>query len=244
MPDMMEPKSAARRVSTVSAVANHHSGPVPVIGEPGLRAAQPLPLPAGGSPRRSSPPRFPIGSNGPASVSQPARLGSPDEVIADVRLGHSFDVFYAAARDGIAKVLTVTIGDADLAAEATDEAMVRAYQRWDRVGPLENPGGWVYRVALNWATSGLRRTRRATSRRVEHERPSAPPAAVDPLIDEALAALSVDHRAVVVCRYLLGWSEAQTAEALRLRPGTVKSRLSRATHLLQTRLAPLRDPER
>jgi len=53
--------------------------------------------------------------------------------------------------------------------------------------------------------------------------------------------LAIDHRAVVVCRLLLGWSEAQTAEALAIRPGTVKSRLSRASKQLERRLRHLRD---
>ena len=43
-----------------------------------------------------------------------------------------------------------------------------------------------------------------------------------------LVALKNDHREVVVCRYLLDLSEAETAAALGVRRGTVKSRLSRA----------------
>jgi len=37
-----------------------------------------------------------------------------------------------------------------------------------------------------------------------------------------------------VCRYLLDWSEFQTAEALQIAPGTVKSRLSRGLDRLAT----------
>lgn len=51
--------------------------------------------------------------------------------------------------------------------------------------------------------------------------------------------LTVDQRAVVTCRLLLGMSEAETAAALRIRPGTVKSRLHRATQRLQSLLRPL-----
>jgi RNA polymerase sigma factor (sigma-70 family) len=43
-------------------------------------------------------------------------------------------------------------------------------------------------------------------------------------------------RVVVACRYLLEMSEAETAEALGLRAGTVKSRLSRALVRLRTDL--------
>jgi RNA polymerase sigma-70 factor (ECF subfamily) len=115
--------------------------------------------------------------------------------------------------------------------------MVRAYQRWDRVSTLDNPAGWVYRVGLNHARSRLRRLLR---------RPPPPHTiaaeftVADPAIERALARLSVDHRAVVVCRHLLGWSEAQTAAALELRPGTVKSRLTRALTRLEAELHHLR----
>lgn len=50
------------------------------------------------------------------------------------------------------------------------------------------------------------------------------------------------HRSVVVCRYLLGWSVAETAQALGVREGTVKSRLHRAMQSLQSALSHL-DPE-
>jgi RNA polymerase sigma-70 factor (ECF subfamily) len=57
----------------------------------------------------------------------------------------------------------------------------------------------------------------------------------------ALAELEVRQRAVVVCRYVLGWSEAETAAALSISAGTVKSRLHRANRQLSSRLAHLRD---
>ena len=56
-----------------------------------------------------------------------------------------------------------------------------------------------------------------------------------------LAALDTKHRSVVVCRHLLGWSVAETATALGLREGTVKSRLHRALQTLQSTLQHL-DP--
>jgi DNA-directed RNA polymerase specialized sigma24 family protein len=66
------------------------------------------------------------------------------------------------------------------------------------------------------------------------------PPMAEPAVAAALAALPPNHRAVVVCRLMLGWSELQTAEALRIRPGTVKSRLHRANTRLQSELHHLR----
>lgn len=168
------------------------------------------------------------------------------ETQLDVRLTSDqlraeFHDFYARSRDRVGRALALTLHDADLAADSVDEAMVRAYQRWHKVRSLENPAAWTYRVGLNHARSRLRRV----ARKLAFGTVARPEATIgepftEPAIAAALAGLSVDHRSVVVCRLLLDWSEAETAVALRLRPGTVKSRLSRALAQLEPRLAHLR----
>jgi RNA polymerase sigma factor (sigma-70 family) len=55
-------------------------------------------------------------------------------------------------------------------------------------------------------------------------------------LDDSLRRLPYDQPAVVVLRYWLGLSEAEIAEALDCRPGTVKSRLSRALRALRKEL--------
>tara|TARA_B100001778_G_scaffold107362_1_gene87918 strand:+ start:133 stop:405 length:273 start_codon:yes stop_codon:yes gene_type:complete len=51
---------------------------------------------------------------------------------------------------------------------------------------------------------------------------------VDVDLERALDNLTPTHRKVVVARFFMEWSVEETAEALGIRPGTVKSRLSRA----------------
>ena len=155
--------------------------------------------------------------------------------------GHSpvtidFSTFFADHQRPIASALALTLRDDVLAADATAEAMARAYQRWDDVGRYANPAGWVYRVGLNWARSRRRTWMREVFRSESPDREAPPAPDVDPTLDQALAALPVEQRSVVVCRYLLDWSEFQTAEALQIAPGTVKSRLSRALDKLAVSL--------
>jgi RNA polymerase sigma factor (sigma-70 family) len=150
-----------------------------------------------------------------------------------------FDAFYRRARTSIGRALALALGDADLATEATDEALARAYERWAKVSTLDRPEGWVYRVGLNWATSVLRRRR--NHQQLYVAAPVESPVITDPAVHASIAELDIDHRAVVVCRHLLGWSVAETAAALRIREGTVKSRLHRANRILQSRLQHL-DP--
>jgi RNA polymerase sigma-70 factor (ECF subfamily) len=174
----------------------------------------------------------------PAHVPAPTgERDTPEPAHAD-----SFDAFYRARRTSIGRALALAIGDVDLAGDATDEAMARAYERWAMVSRLDRPEGWVYRVGLNWSVSILRRRRRSPHRLYEPAAVDGPQVA-DPDVRDALGALDVKHRSVVVCRHLLGWSVADTATALGVREGTVKSRLHRALQILHSRLGPLRDLE-
>jgi DNA-directed RNA polymerase specialized sigma24 family protein len=158
---------------------------------------------------------------------------SIDLTVVSISPPRDFEAFYREAYADIARALTATLGDFDLAQEATDEAMVRAYVRWEKVRSYDNPGGWVYRVGLNWARSARRRLTRVLP---FHERRVVDPPTSDPAHYAALRDLDVSLRAVVVCRLLLDWSVDQTATALRLKPGTVKSRLHRAIGQLERTL--------
>lgn len=165
--------------------------------------------------------------------------GDPDALhgsrsTADQSLG--FAEFYSVHHGTIARALALTLGDTQLGVEATDEAMTRAYQRWYTVRQYNNAPRWVYRVGLNWARSFHRRSRRSVSSPFVETRSSVDPSPGDPALAAALASLAPKHRSVVVLRYLLDWSVEQTADALEIAPGTVKSRLHRALNQLEAQL--------
>jgi len=60
-----------------------------------------------------------------------------------------FDAFFLARYDSLTRSLAAAFGDREIAAEAVQEAFVRAYTRWRRVRRLDNPTAWVRRVAIN-----------------------------------------------------------------------------------------------
>ena len=157
------------------------------------------------------------------------------DVTAAVQAAPVFDDFYAANAARIGRALDLTLQHPELAEDALNEAMTRALQKWKQVGAYANPSGWVYRTAMNWARSWLRRRRRERDRPL-YQRPVDPFAAIEPGLAAALAGLSEDHRAVVVCRFHLDWTTAETADALGVAEGTVKSRLSRAIDQIRTEL--------
>jgi len=131
-------------------------------------------------------------------------------------------------------------GNAADAEEAVQDAFLKAYRalgRFRRGAPFRP---WLLRIVANEARnrrrSAARRERLALRAAAEVRPGDAVPSPEAALLageqrERLLAAvesLPDDQRDAVACRYLLGLTEAETAAALGVRAGTVKSRLSRA----------------
>lgn len=170
-----------------------------------------------------------------AGLTVGAAEGAPDtESIRFDAVAIRFEDFYAAHRDEMARALGLALRDASLGAEAADEAFARACQRWGQVSTYTNPQGWIFRVGLNWARSWLRRVRRERERRPLLAQPhSTEDRTRDLDLERALETLNDAHRAVIVARFYLDWSVDETAAALGIASGTVKSRLSRGLEQLR-----------
>ncbi len=149
-----------------------------------------------------------------------------------------FDDFFRAHHPAVVRSLSLALGNDQLGRDAASEGFAKALQRWGRVSQFDNPQGWVYRVGLNWGRSRWRRTRREVSDQVTSDarRSMVDPEPHDPRLVPAVRGLSVEHRSVIIARFYLDWSEQQIADALGIRPGTVKSRLSRALERLAAEL--------
>lgn len=155
--------------------------------------------------------------------------GERTDVVANAA---AFERFFEREWDGVYRPLAVTLGDPELARDATAEAMARAFEHWSRVQHYRNPAGWVHRVGLNWARSRFRHTRREVlGGKAEPTSPHWEPS--DPAMSNALKRLPIKFRSVVVLRYLADWSQEQIADALGIPVGTVKSRVHRALSLLR-----------
>jgi RNA polymerase sigma-70 factor, ECF subfamily len=137
----------------------------------------------------------------------------------------SFDDWYVEQHPRLMSTLVLLCGDEWLAAEATDEAFVRALERWDRVSQMASPGGWTYRTALNVVRRSKRRD--ALERRlVSRLAPSANlPPAWDPDVVGALSRLPPRQRLAVVLHHVADLTVADTAVAMDVRPGTVMATL-------------------
>ena len=140
----------------------------------------------------------------------------------------------AHSRTAIVRAVVLVVGNPDLGREASDEAFTRALDKWEQVSTYANPAGWVYRVALNWVRSRLS-TRGASERRSFVE-PWYEDRVPEPELLAAVEALPFKFRSVVVARFFLDWSIEQTAEALAIPQGTVKTLQHRAVARLRTSL--------
>lgn len=122
----------------------------------------------------------------------------------------------------------MAIGDADLADDAIDEAMTRALAMWGRIGDYECPEGWVYRVGLNYSRDRFRRRRYELPQQIVEDALTTQDQQQDLDLIQAVGQLPVKYRGVIVARYYLDWSTTDTARALGIAEGTVKSRIARA----------------
>lgn len=151
--------------------------------------------------------------------------------------GRLADLFQTHASDAVRLAYLLT-GDRDLAQDLVQDAFVRLCGRFI---DLRHPDGFSHylrRTIVNLATSHFRRrkTERAYVER-EGRHPRSEEVEHDPETREALwhslRVLSKRQRAAIVLRFYEDLSEAETAEILGCRPGTVKSLVSRGIETLR-----------
>lgn len=150
-----------------------------------------------------------------------------------------FSDFYLRSRNRLARQVLGLTADRTEAVEVVQEAFVRAWQRWDSVGGLEDPEGWVRRVAYRLAVSRWRRTKRLAFGRRDAGSVRAPDDPVVARVDlvAALQLLPVRQRQAVVLRHLAGLSVNEVAADLGIPVGTAKTWLSRGRQRLSQVLA-------
>jgi RNA polymerase sigma-70 factor (sigma-E family) len=136
-----------------------------------------------------------------------------------------FDQFMRGRWPSMVRLAYGLTGDAGHAEDLAQAAFARAYASWGRVSRAGDPDAYVRRIVVNANRSRLRR------RRVAEDLPPEPEHSE--LLD-ALGRLGPRQRAVVVLRYWLDLSEAETAAALGCSVGTVKSQASRALATLRS----------
>jgi len=177
-----------------------------------------------------------------------------EDLVPQARAGDmgAFEALYQRHQAGIYMFLRSQVHDAELAADLTQQTFVRA---WESLARLREPGAfqsWLHRIALNLvrdeAKSGRARlevvasdlgdegTGAAASEAAAHDPGPEELALSSELRDrvwQALGSVPAEQRAALVMHHMTGMSVAEIARAMKVRPGTVMSRLARGREALR-----------
>ena len=134
----------------------------------------------------------------------------------------SFDDLYQAEYEPMVRLARGLVDSPEIAEEVVQDAFAKVFDRWGR---LDQPGAYLRTAVVNGTRSELRK--REVRRRIGL-RPFIPPKPEerDYLLD-ALDQLSPRQKTVLVLKFYADMTEREIAQAMGVRPGTVKSATSR-----------------
>ena len=151
----------------------------------------------------------------------------------------AFDALIGRFGDQLHSVARRILRDPYLAEDATQRALLDAWQNLPRLRDPDRFEAWAYRLLVNACNAEARRERRhrGNLRLLASDEPVVPDAAsriaIQHQLDQAFRRLGVEHRTVVVLVHYVGLSPTEAAEAMGTPVGTVRSRLHYALKYLR-----------
>ncbi len=136
-----------------------------------------------------------------------------------------FTVFFAEEHRALFKALYFVTGNRADAQELMQEAFLTLWERWDTIDRIDDPTGYLFRVALNGSRMRARAARRATRRLVPVASSYDPFDEVNLREDvlRMLRSLTPRQRAALVLLDLYGYGSEDAAAIMRIRPSTVRA---------------------
>jgi len=167
-------------------------------------------------------------------VSERSTQSTP--IVVGVRPALSFEGFYMANERRLFRALYVLTGSRDQAEDLAQHTFCKVWERWDKVGRLDDPVGYLFRTAFNAHHSATRRAVRAARRAFDvviHSTPAPIPEPAELAADRdhvarALQQLTPRQREALVLTQLLDRDVADAARIMRIRPATVRVLVSQA----------------
>ncbi|GAA1941322.1 SigE family RNA polymerase sigma factor [Kitasatospora viridis] len=143
-----------------------------------------------------------------------------------------FNDFFERHYAELSRLAYLLTGESDAADDLAADALVALWQRWDRLRSADHPVAYARGVVANMARARIRSAVRERRRITlfwtrAPERTDGPDVAAVLDVRAALARLPFRKRACVVLRHAFDLSEKETAVALGISVGTVKSQTSK-----------------
>lgn len=211
--------------------AGHPSWSLPGRSFAGIASLAALPCVAGGSIRearkhRARPACSCCGMN--ETLETAVTTGTPAE----------FETFFAHHRERLYSALWLVTRDRYEAEDLAQDAFLKVWERWDRVGAMNDPAGYLYRTGMNLFRNRRRRALLAV-KRVVHLTPADEQIHAIEQRDglmRALGALTPGQRTALVLTDLLQMTSEEAGRALGVRPSTVRVLAARGRSALRERM--------
>ena len=172
----------------------------------------------------------------------PSSTASDDELVGRALAGEraAYGELVRRHQTAALRLAAAVCGSTEEARDIVQDAFVQGFRSLDRFRGDAPVRAWLLRIVANHAKNALRAGARRRGREDRFVALARPAAGEDPVGEHVaadtdttgllavLAALPERDREVLACRFVAGLSEAETATALGVPVGTVKSRASRA----------------
>ena len=166
------------------------------------------------------------------------------ELVERARRGdrEAFGVLAGGAVDRLYAVARLLLRDTELAEDATQDALVRAWRDLPSLRDVERFDAWLYRLIVRSCTDiGRHRRRWRAEITIVATEPAEPDRSSEladrDQIERGLRRLSEAQQMILVLHFYVGLSPSETAEALEIPVGTAKSRLHYAIDALRAAVA-------
>jgi RNA polymerase sigma-70 factor (ECF subfamily) len=183
-----------------------------------------------------------VAASSPALPARARRVSSDRALIRGALAGSETDVALLFRRHWprAYRAAFLIVHDHAAAEDIAQEAFVAAIRRLDRFDRRRRFAPWLGAIvanrAIDWVRARAARREIVDSGPEPASQPELPVGHYSGEVLAALAALSPEHRGVVVLRYVLEYTPGEIANALELPRGTVNSRLRRGLDVLETHL--------
>jgi RNA polymerase sigma-70 factor (ECF subfamily) len=162
------------------------------------------------------------------------------ELVDRARRGdrEAFGVLAGGAVDRLYAIARMILRDAELAEDATQEALVRAWRDLPTLRDVARFDAWLYRLIVRaCADVGRHRRRWRAEITVVRTEPAEPDRTSElanrDQLERGLRRLNDDQRTILLMHFYLGLSPGEAADALEIPVGTAKSRLHYAIEALR-----------